>query len=287
MKDRLALGLALILAFGVMTAWVEDDTWAVYVLYALVFGLGAVWSTAWLIRRPPVFCDIPALLLWVLACWSGLQLFFGLTVNRWATMNAALMWAADAVVYLVALQLFSKASRRVRFLRWLLYGGVALSVEALLQFYTANRKIFWIFDTHEQRRIIMGPVPYHNHFAAIIALILPIGASIAVLSSRNFLFYGSLVGVLAGAVVASQSRAGTALVVLELVVLAFSAGKSPVRPRLVRGAALLLLVTVWAALAGWQGLWTRLQHFDGSRAALFRLWRRNMAVRQPDVCAQR
>jgi len=272
MEDLFTVGLSLILTFGVMTAWIEEDTWAVYVLYALVFGLGGVWALSCLVRQKPIFFNVPAILLWVVACWCGVQLLFGLTVNRWETMNAALMWTANAVLYLVALQLFLTASRRERFLRWLLYGGVALAIEAVLQLYTADRKIFWVFDAHDPHRIIMGPVPYHNHFAAIIALVLPIGVYFALLSSRGLLHYGWMVGLLVGAVFASLSRSGAALVGLELIALIFFFGKRySMRARLARSGIILLLVAVWGAVAGWEGLWARLQNLDDSRLAAYRM----------------
>ena len=158
MEDLLAAGLFLILGCGVMTAWIEDP-WAVYVLCALIFGLGGVWAAARTIVPKPVRFNLATVLLCAVACWAGAQLLSGSTVNRWETMNAALMWTANAVVYFVALQLFAATSRKERFLRWLLYGGVALAVEALLQLYTADRKVFWVFRFLDQGKVVMGPVP--------------------------------------------------------------------------------------------------------------------------------
>src|ERR1035438_5434396 len=103
MEDLLAVGLLLILGFGVMTAWIAD-LWAVYVLYALTFGLAAVWAVARIIRPRAIRFSLTAVLLLVAAGWGGTQLLFGATVNRWATMNAALLWTSNAVVFFVALQ---------------------------------------------------------------------------------------------------------------------------------------------------------------------------------------
>lgn len=264
-EDLLAAGLLLILGFGVMTAWIEDP-WAAYVLYALIFGLGGVWASARLIAPKQVRWNIPAVLICAIAGWGGAQLASGGTVNRWETMNAALMWTANAVVYFVALQLFSATLRRERFLRWLLYGTVALAVEALLQLYTADRKVFWVFRFLDQGKVVMGPVPYHNHYAAIIALVLPVAVCSTFRNTRTLASRGWMVGLLVGSVIASESRSGTALVFLELVVLfVLVGGARKPKVRLAMGAVVLLFVGLGGAISGWERLWMRLHDSDDTR----------------------
>jgi hypothetical protein len=182
------------------------------------------------------------------------------------------MWAANAVLFMVGLQLFAKVSRCDAFLRYLLYGGVALALEAVLQLYTANRRILWIFDTNDRHDVIMGPVPYHNHFAAIIALVLPIAFYYTLRQPGNLLSYGWMVALLAGAVFASESRSGSVLVVLELVALLAWAGRRLSLPaRLRRAVAIALLVGVGGALVGWERLWERMQSLDDSRLVASRM----------------
>jgi len=267
MEDLLAAGLLLILGCGVMTAWIEDP-WAVYVLCALIFGLGGVWAATRIIVPKPVRFNLPTVLFCAVACWGGAQLLSGSTVNRWETMNAALMWTANAVVYFVGLQLFSATPRKERFLRWLLYGGVALAVEALLQLYTADRKVFWVFRFLDQGKVVMGPVSYHNHYAAIIALVLPVAVYSAFRNAKTLLSRGWMVGLLAGSVFASESRSGSALVLLELIVLCtFAGGARKPKVRLAMGAAILVFVALGGVIGGWERLWLRLHDSDNTRIA--------------------
>jgi hypothetical protein len=267
MEGLLAAALCLMLAWGVMSAWIEDP-WAFYVLCALIFGMGGAWATTRMVVPKPVRFTVPAILLGVVACWGGIQLASGSTVNRWETMNAGLLWTANLVVYFVALQLFAEKSRRERFLRWLLYGGVALAAEALLQLYTADRKVFWVFRFLDQGKVVMGPVSYHNHYAAIVALVLPIAAHSAFRNVKSLLTRGWMVGLLVGSVFASESRAGSALVLLELaVLLLFAGGARRPRVRLAMGAVLLLFVVAGGVVAGWERLWVRLHESDHTRIA--------------------
>ena len=267
MEDLLTGGLILILGFGVSTAWIEDS-WAFYVLCALTFGLGAVWAYLRVVARKPARSNLPTGLLCAATAWGGVQLLAGSTVNRWETMNATLMWAANTVMYVVALQLFSEARRRERFLRWLLCGGAALAAEALLQLYTADRKVFWLFRFLDQGKVVMGPIPYHNHYAAIIALILPVAAYSAFRNAGTLLSRGWMVGLLAGSVFASESRSGSALVVLEVIVFLVFIGRAR-RPgmRFAMGAVLLVFVALGGAMSGWERLWVRLHDSDNTRIA--------------------
>jgi hypothetical protein len=265
MEDLLAVGLVLILGFGVMTAWIEDP-WATYVLYALIFGLGGVWASARLITPKPVRWNLPAVMICAVAGWGGAQLALGATVNRWETMNVALMWTANAVAYFIAMQLFASMIRRERFLRWLLYGAIALAAEALLQLYTADRKVFWVFRFLDQGKVVMGPVPYHNHYAAIIVLVLPVAVCSAFRNTRTLVSRGWMVGLLVGSVFASESRSGAVLVLLELVVLfVLVGGARKPKVRLAMGAAALLFVGLGGVIGGWERLWLRLHDSDDTR----------------------
>jgi hypothetical protein len=271
----LTLGVALTLAFGVLTAWVADP-WAVFLLYGLVFLLGGVWAAGLLLGPRPVRTrlvrprqvrfNFAMALLGMAATWGAAQLVFGATVNRWDTMNSTFLWIANATMYFLALQLFSNQDRRSAFLRWLLYGTMALAVEALFQLYTAGGRVFWIFRIPDHPEIIMGPVPYHNHFAAIVVLVLPIAVYLAFLDAKNLMVYGWTIALLAGAVFASQSRSGAVLVVLELIALSPLVGRQwSTRARMARAGVVLTLVIAGAAVAGWEGLWARLRLGDSTR----------------------
>jgi O-antigen ligase len=75
-----------------------------------------------------------------------------------------------------------------------------------------------------------------------------------------------MVGLLAGSVFASESRSGSALVLLELIVLCVFVGESrKPKVRLAIGAVILVFVALGAAIGGWERLWVRLHDSDNTR----------------------
>jgi hypothetical protein len=265
-EDRLSAALFAVLCLAVLTAWI-DSPWAAFPIYALIFATGLAGCLGCLWRPRRLF--LPPLAVVPLAA-AGLgfwQVGSAATLNRWATLNASLLWLADGVAFLVAAQLFLDSARRERFLGWLLWFGVAVSVEAVLQLYSSHDRVFWHFPIRDPQ-IPMGPFLYHNHFAAFCALLLPIALARAVAGARRWLTPALMAAALGGAVMASASRSGAVAAGVELA-LAMALATKPVHGAfgrsLHRPFVLLALVAAFAAVAGWDTLWLRFHWGDDAR----------------------
>ena len=136
-----------------------------------------------------------------------------LPLGNW---NAVLTWTTQLVCFLLAFQLFADERNRNWFLRALFYFGFALSVISTLQLFTSQGKVFWIFPSG-YKDMVLGPFVYHNQYAAFVEMVFPLAVVAALQSRERALIYGGMAAVLYASVIASASRAGTALVTLELI----------------------------------------------------------------------
>jgi O-antigen ligase len=232
--------LALVFAATLAVSYPGD--WPVFALCAGVYLLGALW----LIRRP-IARGSPLLLpLGAAALWGPLQLFAGITVDRYQTLRASLLWGAYFAIFLVALQLYDQR-RRIR--SAVLIFAFALSVVSAAQMYTSHGRIFWIFPTPYQD-LVCGPFVNRDHFAAFIVLTLPLAIVAALRAPR----YALVAGVMIASALAGGSRAGAVLILLETVVLLAPALWGRLRTHAFQVAGCAVAFTF---LTGWQLLWDR------------------------------
>jgi O-antigen ligase len=256
--------LAALLSFGILTLWAPAE-WPVAGFEILVFAL-AGWAVFRSNRRPPIL-PYPFLPLCAAVAVGAFQLATGRTVYAFDTKQALLRWLTFLCVFFIA----SAAFRDERAWRWfrgaLLWFATAVALLAILQTFTADGQIFWMFRV-PYSDVALGPILSRNHFAAFVEAILPLALYQALRYTDWPYVYASMVAILYGAVVASASRAGTllctALVVIMIVVL--------YSRRMVAGrhAGMLLLrvvavLTFFTLVVGWQSVWVRLTQPDPMR----------------------
>ena len=252
-----AEALAALLAFGILTVS-ASGRWAVGIFEAGLFALGAVWAVR-LVARPcaPRWTPLSAALACA-AAWPLVQLAAGATVYRFETWNAALIWAAHLTVFFLALQLFGDRVRLDHFLDRLLWFATPVAAVSLVQLFTSAGRIFWLFPT-PYKDLVLGPFVYRNNYAAFIELAIPLALLKALARPRADLAWAAAAALMAASVVASGSRAGSILVVLEtLVVLALDARGRGLGVVWKLAAATAVLV----AVAGPGLLWSRFQQAD-------------------------
>ncbi len=137
---------------------------------------------------------------------------------------------------------------------------VAVAAQSLFQrfsYFAARAKIFWYFDPAESASGL-GPFLNHDHFASFIALVLPVAAVEMRKRGTSQLGFVLAIAGFYAAVVASGSRAGFAVVTLEIMILLALVGSFR---RLM--LPLLGMILVFAAVVGWGRLWERF-HIAGS-----------------------
>jgi O-antigen ligase len=264
--------LAFLLIFAVCTLFVTQR-WAVSVVQAGVFLLTALWIVKTLLlragpyqpeRRRVHFSFLLVPLSGALL-WGNLQYALGKTVYPFATANAILYWLTGLCFAFLGLQICADREIRSRFLGWLLTFGFVLSIVSVLQLYTAKGQAFWMFQTAYTENVL-GPFVYRNNYAAFMELLLPIAVYRAIRFERFSFLYTAIAGAMYASVIASASRAGSALATLEIVVLLMLA------PTLRRGLGRGWVLRVMAALAGtvaifgYEFLWERLSATEASTA---------------------
>ncbi|MEN6532023.1 MAG: O-antigen ligase family protein [Bryobacteraceae bacterium] len=258
-----AISLAALLFFAVLTLWVRDR-WALSVLQTGIYLVGAVWAALFLLRSQPIHFSLPlaAFLGAVLFCL--LQLSLGITVYHHDTLEALLYWTAASVLVLLASQTFESPEVHRWFLRSLLLFGFAISVISVVQLYSSNGAVFWIFPSGYTGKVI-GPFVYHNNFAAFVELLLPIALVNALQNRHRTVLYALASGGLYASVVASGSRAGIILATAEMLavmILAVSRGLLPARRMFGTFALIGVFAALLSAAAGWETLRKKFEQPD-------------------------
>jgi O-antigen ligase len=229
--------LVLALFLATLTLWVPSY-WPVATFEIVVFGIAGVAIA--LARQPEVNAGFPLIILSSIVLWGCLQLLTGFSINHFETQRATLQWMTWAAVYYLGISTLKKESlaRRVRIA--IVWFGLVIAVEAILQAYLSPGRVFGLFDTGYQH-FVMGPIIYHTHFAVFIETILPIALFLA---CESYAYLG-IAAVLLAALVVSASRGGLIIASGEvLVVLLLAHRQRPeARRRIIRIALALAGVT--------------------------------------------
>ncbi|MCC6536338.1 MAG: O-antigen ligase family protein [Bryobacterales bacterium] len=234
--------LALLLAAGIVTAWMpRPEPW--WALQSALLALGAAWAWAGELRRvrPSPWLAVLALG----ALWPCVQILAGTTVHAEATRAASLQWSAWLAAYVVAEAAARRdEARRVWMLRACAAFAVAQALLAILQRFTAEGRVFWLFDSG-YRTGQMGPWVYDNQYAGFVLMLMPL----TLWRARGWTFAAP--ALLVASVFVSGSLAGSILVVTEaLVVLALRGDAAVLR----RFAAVAVLASAMLGVTGWEAL---------------------------------
>lgn len=244
MRRFSAACLCAILFSMILTAWVQAR-WPLSILEVGSFGL----ALAWLIHPKLHWTMLPPAFV---ALWGALQIALHRTIAVAATEHAVLTWAAYFALTFAALQTFEDDATLDWFLNALLWFSVLLAVISTLQAFTSRDRVFWIFPAPNPV-FLMGPFPYHTHFANLVELVLPLALIAAITDPARRVIHCLQAAVLVAAVVASASRGGFALVVIETicVLVITSRRERRVAPAF---AIFAVLAAALAVLVGWETL---------------------------------
>jgi len=270
--SAILIGICFLLFFGVLS-FGAVETWSASILEAGTAMLFLAWAGRRVIdggltiQGSPLYA--PAFLFGAVV---AAQLGFGITSYRYATLISSLQYLAyGSLVFLTIQSLTNERSAKI--VLWALtVFGFTLAVFAIAQDLTSNGKIYWLRTLHNGGSIF-GPYVNHDHYAGLMEMLVPI----PIVLSLGSMFRGgkrALVGfagiVMAGTIVLSQSRAGTASFLAEMGLLL---GLLVWRKRNGRMAAALaavcLMVLAFVVWLGTAALWhhfTELQ--DWMRVAM-------------------
>ena len=222
-----------------------------------IFALASI--AVWRARLSPPAFAWPIVPLSFAGLWGLFQLLTGRTAYAIDTKLAILRWATFLCVFLVGISLFQDHAIRRWFRSAMLWFAFLVSILATIQTFTSKGKVFWLFTTPYTDNV-MGPILYHNHYAAFIEAVLPIALYLAVRRERESLLYSGMAAAMYASVIASASRTGTMLTTAEIVLvplLLWALRRATARDV---AAALLrmgILFAVLTAIVGWESVWSR------------------------------
>ena len=215
------LGICVLLFFAVLSFGAVEE-WSVAILEAGLAMLFLAWAggqvMAGELRIQPSPLYAPAV---VFAAVVGAQVGFGVTAYRYASLTASFTYLGYGILLFLTCQSLT-GERSTKTLLWALtVFGFALAVFAITQDLSSNGKIYWL-RTLRNGGSPFGPYVNHDHYAGLMEMLAPF----PIVLSLGSLFGGgkrALVGfagiVMAGTIVLSQSRAGTASFLAEMALL--------------------------------------------------------------------
>ncbi len=229
-------------ALATMLISSSDPLWN-WALEGAVLLLAALVS--WQVRGHKMNLNV-FLLLAAIGAWGFAQLALGATVYRYATLDASLRFAACGAMAFSAAVVLGNRQRIEAWLSCFCWFAAGLGLLSVLAYYTSPHKILWIF--HALYPDNWGPFPSRNNFAQFLELSFPVavyqytrsqarGESERRRRSEEGWLAGLAAAVLFAGGIASASRAGAAILILEALCLAVL-----VRPKL-RSIATVTLMT--------------------------------------------
>jgi O-antigen ligase len=193
---------------------------------------------------------------WVKVAWSPLylpgvlflfvaavQFYAGLNMDQTGAREALLKLTTDFLLFILAGQLFAEATKSVwrRLVAAVTIFMFALSVFAILQYFSSGGLIYWTVQTASM--CTFGPYANHNHYAGLMEILIPIGVA-GVLGRRDHsplrAFSVFAVVVALASVLLSGSRGGFIALLAEAAILGAILARGWLRQR---------TRSVWAAVA--------------------------------------
>jgi O-antigen ligase len=263
----LLISFVLVLCLATLTLWIPAY-WPVALFEISSFLIAGI--TLVLARPPARETYFPLVPLSFVVLWGCFQLITGFTVDRFATERATLQWMTWAAIYYIGVCTLKRESLGKLLRTGIVWFGLAVAVEAILQAYLSPGKVFGLFPTgyHD---FVMGPIVYHTHFAVFIETILPIALCLALSEVRNSYTFLGVSAVLLTAVVISASRGGLIVVCVEVLgVLLLSHLQKPKAGRRI-GSLALILAGVTAVLILIVGFETASERFHSEALTLGRI----------------
>lgn len=212
------------------------------------------------VQQRPSF-HVPVICLFAMVCYGVVQTLWSPQKIVYDGWTGVLFWFAAAAIALIGAQLFQDRHSAARFRSAFVAFGSGICVLDLLEQASHANKYFWVIPS--RYHFVYGPFSYWNNFAQFVELLLPVTLWLGFSRQKPAPLYILLSALQIGAVVASGSRAGTFLVIVELttvLVLVYLRNRN--RALLYGAAFALALSVVFIYAAGTDTLVRKLQLND-------------------------
>jgi O-antigen ligase len=205
---------------------------------------------------------LPAILIFAMAAWGAWQTLYSDQKIVYLGWTTTLRWFLAGVIVFLSNQFFRDQELAKRFRLGFIYFASAVCLLDVLQQATSTNKMFWIWESPGNGGIY-GVFHYYNAFSEFVELAVPMTLWMGVGQRKARIGYLILAALQISSVIASSSRAGSILVVLEFFVvigIAWFRHRSGL-PLPILGIALgITLIFGW--VTGFDTLMTRLRQPD-------------------------
>ncbi len=244
-----AWATSLVVLLGILSAWADP------IAGCIINASGLLLVAFWLLRFGFAggvhWLIIPLL---ILSAYGLVQIALRWTVSPFETWNAICTWLSRAAFFYLAFATLKAAKLRSSILSLVLGFGTLLGIIGMIQWPTSKGKVLWLIPTAYQDEVF-GTFLNRDHYAVFAELILPIALTRALMSDIRWPF-SLATGVIYASVVESGSRAGTAIVSIEtLIIMGIVLHRKANEYRWVLSAAAIM--TMCSIAAGWQYVWFR------------------------------
>lgn len=260
--------LLLLLAFVTATMFVPD-AWALQSFQIGIFAVVAVYLLAGIRSGGDVLANgWTSWLVYLIPLWGVFQILAHTTVSTFETRGAALRWGALAGVFFLTQVAGPTRTARRGLLSAVLAFATGMAVLCLLQLFTSEGRVLWIFPSGFPD--VYATFPSHNNYVQFVELALPIALWRALRDGWRCWWNALAGGILYASAIGSASRAGVVLCTIEIVamvVIGLVRLRDPETGLPTRSTtAMLAMVPVLAAAftlaVGWERVWHRFQEND-------------------------
>ncbi len=255
--------LGFLTLFGVLAAFtlctMDGGDVAPHVLSAVLLALTSCYLSFPFGQR--LVLRLPAVCLLAMAGYGVGQTLWSSQKIAAEGWSGALFWLTAAAIAILATQVFEDKEAAARFRFWFVLFGSGVCLLDLMEQASHTNKYFWVIPS--RYHAVFGSFAYWNNFAQFVEILLPVTLWMGLGRRRPVPKYLVLAALQIGAVVASGSRAGTALVTVELlaaVLLVFMRSRNR---RLLFGASLAIVLSLlFVYAAGFNEVIEKLQQAD-------------------------
>jgi O-antigen ligase len=242
-------------AAATLTTWMRSPllAWG----YSLgIFLVAGIWAARDVFTPRALRVTLPGAALAAISLWGFAQLALaqmglGATVSRYATLDAAVRTAALGATAFAASRALGDARLRLQFLTVFAWFGFAVSVVAVLAYFTSPGRVLWIFPSPYPDT--WGPFLSRNDFAGFLELSFPVALWLSLSDRPGGASPWSPAWIPAwmlAAGVASASRAGAILLVMEAIAIFAITRRPRVMGKFVIAAAVFIAITGAGTLLG-------------------------------------
>ena len=217
LDKAIAIGLVAIVIFSAL-AFGSNEPWSVGLFEVVIIGLIFLWAIKLAAdKRLKIIVPAAALpvagmvalgLLQSIATIDSEGRIHSLSLDVEATRGAVTVLFFLLVSFIIAANFFAARERLITLANVLVIFGMAMSVFALIQYFTWDGHIYWVRPTPYPS---FGPFPNRNHFAGYMEMLTPVPLALVVARGARkeaWLLYGFAATVMGMTIVVSLSRGG-------------------------------------------------------------------------------